>query len=111
MIEAHAAERVGAVVTYGAGAAAIIFGLTAAEFAGIVAAIVCVLSYLTTQGLSAFFRLRELRILELADARHAAMERERLDATIAAMERNTIMSLPTITSCETCPLNIGTKPP
>ena len=111
MIDAHAAERLGSVVTYTTGAAAIIFGLTAGEIAGIVAAIMCVVSYFTTQSMSAYFRYRELRILERADERHAALERERLDAAIAAMERNTIMSLPSITSCDTCPHNPAATAP
>lgn len=103
MVEAHAAERVGATVTYASGAAAILFGLNASEIAGLVAAGVCILSYLTTHAISAYFKYQELRILREADLRRAAMERERLDAQKAVMERNTIMSLPTITGCDTCP--------
>ena len=103
MIEAHAAERMGAAVTYVSGAAAIVFGLTAAEFAGLVAAAVCVLSYLTTHGISAYFKYQELRILRDANTRHASMEREKLDAEVAAMERNTLMALPTGADCAACP--------
>lgn len=98
-------ERVGAGVTYGAGAAAIFLGFTAGEIAGLVAAGVCVLSYLTTQGLSAYFKNKEFELAKAIDARHAAMERERLDALIAATERNTIMHLPAISGCDTCPYN------
>ena len=105
MIEAQAMERVGTTVTYGAGAAAILFGFTASEIAGLVAAAVCILSYLTTQGISAYYKNKELELAKAIDARHAAMERERLDALLAAMERNTIMHLPSISGCDTCPYN------
>lgn len=105
MIEAHAMERVGTSVTYGAGAAALFFGFTASEVAGLVAAGICILSYLTTQGLSAYFKAKDLELARAIDARHAAMERERLDALLAAMERNTIMHLPATSGCDTCPYN------
>lgn len=100
-------ERIGSTVTYGAGAAALFFGFTASEVAGLVAAGICILSYLTTQGMSAYFKAKDLELARAIDARHAAMERERLDAQLAAMERNTIMHLPTISGCDTCPYKDG----
>lgn len=103
MIEAHAAEKVAATVTYGSGFTAIIFGLTASEVTAIVAAVVCILSYLTTQGIAVYFKNQHLQIAREADARRAAMERERLDAAITAMQRNTIMSLNSVSCDDSCP--------
>lgn len=103
MIEAHAAEKVAAAVTYGSGVAAIIFGLTVGEVTAIIAAAVCVMSYLTTQCIAVYFKSQDLKIAREADARHAAMERERLDAAIAAMQRNTLMTLGSMSCDDSCP--------
>lgn len=91
MIEVHAAEKVAATATYTSGAAAVLLGWTANEIAAITAAVICVLSYLTTQAINMYFKRQ-----------HLLLEQTRVHQMLEIAARNTLMTLPTLT-CETCP--------
>lgn len=80
-------ERFSATLTYASGGAAILFGLNANEIAALTAAVVCVISAVATIWTTWHFKNKHFQLAK------------------EAMERNTIMHLPTGNDfCHGCPM-------